>query len=352
MSNKRQRTEAPLPLSPTSTLSTYKADPKALNSLPEPNLKLTGHASPIYSLSFSNSTAKQNAGFLASGSFDKSILLWNVGGFCADNYNVLSGANNAILQLDWSKTDDNIYAATADKTVLNFDSNSGTLVKKYTQSHIVNSLQASTTAANLFVTAGDNRAASLYDTRIGGKLPVKSISEEFQLTAVALGGEADRLVFVGGIDNKIKAYDFRKISDTTTDNTPIITLTGHTDTVSGISLSPDKAYLLSNAMDNTLNMWDVKGFVEGGDVNRLKKTFTGHKHGNERRLLKCGWSHDASLVTCGSSDKIVHVWDVESGEELYTLPGHSGSVNDVQFSKGGGVIASGSSDCSVFLGEL
>ena len=105
-------------------------------------------------------------------------------------------------------------------------------------------------------------------------------------------------------------------------------------------------------MDSTLKAWDVKGFVKGGDAKRLHRTFVGHKHGNERRLLKCSYSHDGNLVSCGSSDKIVHVWDVESGEELYTLPGHSSSVNDVQFSRGGGVIASGSSDNAILLGEL
>tara|TARA_B110000305_G_C19366704_1_gene602307 strand:- start:734 stop:865 length:132 start_codon:yes stop_codon:yes gene_type:complete len=43
---------------------------------------------------------------------------------------------------------------------------------------------------------------------------------------------------------------------------------------------------------------------------------------------------------------------VETAEEVYSLPGHGASVNDVQFSKGGGVIASGSSDNSIFLGEI
>jgi len=350
-SAKRRKTEQPAVTAETS-LALHSTAPKALNTLPEPNLKLTGHVSPIYSLSFSNSTKTKNTGFLASAGFDKKVLLWNVGGYCCDNYNVLEGSGNAILECEWSKTDNNIYAATADKTALNFDANSGTLVKKYPQTGIVNSLSASKTDECIFVTAGDNREVRWYDTRVGGKDGVKGIKGEWQLTAVELGGEADRMAFVGGIDNKIRAYDFRKVDGRSQTADPVMTLEGHADTISGLKISPDGNYLLSNSMDNTLKCWTVKGFVQGGDSARLKKTFLGHKHGNERRLLKCSWSSDGGLVSCGSSDKVVHVWDVESGDECYTLPGHSASVNDVQFSGGGGVIASGSSDNTIFLGEL
>ena len=40
-------------------------------------------------------------------------------------------------------------------------------------------------------------------------------------------------------------------------------MSGHSDTVTGLSLSPDGALLLSNAMDNTLRVWDTRAFVEG-----------------------------------------------------------------------------------------
>ena len=40
-------------------------------------------------------------------------------------------------------------------------------------------------------------------------------------------------------------------------------MSGHSDTVTGLSLSPDGTLLLSNAMDNTLRIWDTRAFVEG-----------------------------------------------------------------------------------------
>ena len=52
-------------------------------------------------------------------------------------------------------------------------------------------------------------------------------------------------VFFGGVDNSIKALNLKK-------NAIEFALLGHTDTVTGISLSKSGNYLLSNAMDNTL----------------------------------------------------------------------------------------------------
>ena len=50
-------------------------------------------------------------------------------------------------------------------------------------------------------------------------------------------------------------------------------LSGHQDTVTGLAVSADGNHLLSNSMDNTLRMWDLRPFVVGG---RCEKMFTGH----------------------------------------------------------------------------
>lgn len=44
--------------------------------------------------------------------------------------------------------------------------------------------------------------------------------------------------------------------------------------VAGLSLSPDGNHLLSNSMDNSVMMWDVRPFA---NQNRLEKSFHGVK---------------------------------------------------------------------------
>jgi WD40 repeat protein len=57
-----------------------------------------------------------------------------------------------------------------------------------------------------------------------------------------------------------------------------LSLVGHSDTVTGLALSPDGEHLLSNAMDSSLRSWDVRPFVAGsegasGDGERCEKSY-------------------------------------------------------------------------------
>ena len=126
-------------------------------------------------------------------------------------------------------------------------------------------------------------------------------------------------------------------------------LLGHTDTLTGLALSPDGHHLLSNCMDNTVRAWDVRPFCAG---DRCVRTFAGASHGFEKILLRCAWDKEGRRVAAGSSDRCVYVWEFETGKLEYKLPGHTGSVNGVHFSPRQPIIASCSSDKSIYLGEL
>lgn len=126
------------------------------------------------------------------------------------------------------------------------------------------------------------------------------------------------------------------------------TLGGHTDTITGLELSPDGTSLLSNSMDNTLGVWDIKPFAVSGD--RLIRKLTGAAHGFEKNLLRACWSPDGDFVAAGSGDRSVVVWYRD--RIVYKLPGHKGCVNQVSWHPKEPVIASCSNDKTIFLGEL
>lgn len=48
----------------------------------------------------------------------------------------------------------------------------------------------------------------------------------------------------------------------------------------------------------------------------------------------------------------MYLWDTTSRRILYKLPGHNGSVNDVDFHPKEPIIMSGSSDKLVYTGEI
>lgn len=306
------------------------------SSLAHPTMKLTGHTGSIYSLAFS-----PDGECLVSSSFDMTCFIWNASGNC-ENINVLNGHKNAILDVKWSQCSEFIASASADKTAAWWDGNSAVRIKKL-QGHegIVNALDTSKVSSKLLVTASDDHTVKLWDVRVKGCS--STLEHDFPCTAVAMGID-NNIVYSGGIDNCITAWDLRT-------NGKTMKIKSHDDTITCLSLHPKGTHLLSNSMDGTLKSWDIRPFVPD-ESKRHSKTFIGATHNAEKGLLKCAWNADGSMVTSGSADKIVHIWDELSAEELYYLPGHHGCVNTVVFHPKENVIASGSSDKCIYVGEL
>jgi Prp8 binding protein len=276
-----------------------------------------------------------------------SIVLWEVYGECR-NYNILSGHKNAVIEIKWIPSSNHIISASADKTLALWDANKGERIRRYTEhTAVVNSCACASEYPTIFASGSDDCTAVIWDIR--HKRAVQSFYHDYQVTSVAMSHDGQHL-YTGGIDNIIRRYDLRK-GEAGSDSQPDMILKGHHDTITGLAISPDGTRLLSNAMDSNLLCWDIRPFVAEG-ASRIQVTYQGATHGAEKNLLRCAWSADQNFVTCGSADRMVHIWDALSGKQLYYLPGHKGSVNDVVFHAKEPIIASCSTDKQIFLGEL
>ncbi|CAG8546055.1 5254_t:CDS:10 [Paraglomus brasilianum] len=307
---------------------------KRTSGLQAPIMLLTGHQGEVFSVRFDPSGQH-----VASGSFDRNIFLWNTYGDCK-NYGLLKGHSGAIMELHWSRDSSKIFSCATDKTLGVWDVTTGERIKRFKgHQSFVNSMSSARRGNEILVSGSDDGMIKLWDLR--QKEAVDTFTQKYQITATCFS-EAGDLVFAGSIDNDIKAWDLRK-------KDVVYVLKGHLDTISGLRLSPDGSYLLSNGMDNAVRMWDVKPFAL---ANRLVKVFEGAPHGFEKNLIKPAWSSDGSQIACGSADRSVVIWEVSSRKILYKLPGHKGCVNDIDFHPKEPIIASGSTDRQIFLGEI
>lgn len=300
-----------------------------------PIMLLTGHESEIFTCKF-----HPQGRTLASAGMDRSIFLWSTRGDC-ENYAILKAAHsNAILDLDYSVDGQRLFSCSADKTVIVWDTTTACRLKKLRnhQSH-VNAISASPDNTNLLASVGDDAHLNIWDLR--SRKCVKSLNDKYQLTAVSFSKNNDQ-IFVGGIENSINLWDLKK-------DAIQYSLSGHSETITGLSLSPDGYHLLSNSMDKTLRSWDVRPRAPS---NRLEKIFMGHEHDFEKNLLRCSWSPEGNIISAGSSDKMVYIWSYKSCDILYRLPGHKGSVNEVVFSPIEPLVLSCSSDRQMYLGEI
>jgi Prp8 binding protein len=112
---------------------------------------------------------------------------------------------------------------------------------------------------------------------------------------------------VNFIDFTLCIYDTRRWDVRKGDfETPDMILTGHTNTITGLSLNSEGTHLLSNGMEGGLLKWDVRPFV-ADEAMRCERRFDGARHGAEQVLLRCNWSplaEDGSgKVACGSADR-------------------------------------------------
>lgn len=167
-------------------------------------------------------------------------------------------------------------------------------------------------------------------------------------------------------------------------------LTGHTDEVWGVTISPDGRLLVSGSDDRTIRLWrlpdgkalkTLKGqtdtlnalvispvpldggtgqwlLASGSEDHTVQlwslpdgkglKTLTGHTD----LIIDLAISPDGRLLASGSRDGTARLWSLPDGAPLKTLSGHTSSVNCLAFSSNGRLLVSGSLDKTVRLWRL
>eukprot|EP00879_Flechtneria_rotunda_P012538 GHRR01013091.1.p1 GENE.GHRR01013091.1~~GHRR01013091.1.p1 ORF type:complete len:308 (+),score=57.93 GHRR01013091.1:211-1134(+) len=216
------------------------------SNLLAPTMQLVGHGGDVLSMRFSPDGAS-----IASGSFDRTILLWRTYDEC-ENYMMLRGHKNAVLEVHWFTSADHILSCSADKSVRCWDVEAGMQVKRLTEHiGIVNSCCPLQRGPPLFVSGSDDSKVKVWDMR--SKRSVQTLDATVPVCAVAFSAAGDQ-VYSGGLDNDISVWELRK-------GTASLRMRGHSNTITGLRVSPDGNHLLSNSMDNTLRVWDMRPFA-------------------------------------------------------------------------------------------
>ena len=110
----------------------------------------------------------------------------------------------------------------------------------------------------------------------------------------------------------------------------------HSDTVFGVSFSPDDKMLASCGADKFVKTFDVA-------TGKFLKSFEGHTH----HVLGVGWSGDGKLLASGGADNVIKVWDFEKGEQVRTINGHAKQMTSLVFIGKAGLFATCTGDQQV-----
>jgi WD40 repeat protein len=218
---------------------------------------------------------------------------------------------------------------------------------------------------------GQDRTVRLWDAATG-QLRHTLVGHQEGTTHLAFSPDSKTLASSSN-DRTIKLWDVATGQEKAT-------LQGHTAWVGGLAFSPDGTTLASGSGDLTARLWDAPSGRErrvlptGQNGGRVAFSPDGSTlavagdHFVTRWDVASGeqvekssmlplieapdFSQDGRLLASGGPDNVVKLWNLTTGKEQQTLPGHSGILRRVAFSPDGRLLASGGRDNLVKLWDL
>ena len=116
-------------------------------------------------------------------------------------------------------------------------------------------------------------------------------------------------------------------------DTPLATLSGHTDRVCRVEFHPTGNYLASASFDTTWRLWDIQSTTE-----------LLLQEGHSRQVFAVSFNTDGSLLASGGFDSIGRIWDLRTGRTVMILDGHIREIYSLDWGIDGHRVLSGSGD--------
>jgi WD40 repeat protein len=291
-------------------------------------MTLRGHQAEVWSVALSPDAKR-----IISGSWDKTLKVWDANS--GSELMTLGGHEESVMSVVFSPDGKRIVSGSNDKTLKIWDADSGSeLMTLRGHEGPIDSVAFSPDGKRI-VSGSADKTLKVWNADSGSELMTLR-GHENGVRSVAFSPDGKRIVSGGNTDNTLKVWDANSGSE-------VMNLQGHEavwtvpvkkSTVWSVAFSPDGKRIVSGGSgDNTLKVWDT---IRGGELMTLR---------GDEKVVGCGaFSLDGKRIVLGCGDKTLKVWDAESGSELMTLRGHEGPIDSVAFSPDGKRIVSGSDD--------
>jgi WD40 repeat protein len=269
-----------------------------------------------------------------SGSLDADLVLWDLTGRRElDRYR---SHLSAITSVDFSADGRGVLSGSADQTARLWDITSGAEENRFLAS-TRGWLSVSDNGRYAVSLGSRYRSLHLWELA-GSQLELDSVQTSSHIITAAVSNSGDR-VLIGANDGSVWMWllstgEPHKFTD------------GHHARVTRVLFGPEEKKALSSSypqqnFDRMLILWDL-------DTGQMIRRFVGH----QEVIRDVAFSSDGRSVISGSADGTIRMWDVASGEERLRFKGHNGGVFSVAINNDGSRIASGSRDLSVRIWDV
>ncbi len=303
---------------------------------------------------------------LASASDDQTIRLWDLPTGKARS--ILRGHGNFVKSIAFHPTQPQILASgSKDRTIKLWDIQTRELLQTLTQhQQAVNALSFSPDGEILGSGSAD-KTIILWQHRTGEIITILK-GHNLSINAIAFSPQAP-LLASASMDTTIKLWDFSTGELNST-------LTAHTAAVKALAFSPDGQYLATGGEDRTIRIWDVVShqclqtlsghpwdisalsFINSRDLRsniavtkqdmlwEPSQSDDSHNMNHPNSFDDChSIKSNPDILLSSSWDKTIKLWQVNTGENLDTLIGHTEAVNCLAIYQH--LIISGSSDTTI-----
>jgi WD40 repeat protein len=289
--------------------------------------ELAGHDDSVRSLAFS-----RNGKFLASGSDDTTVKVWNLARRSA--ILTIKGHEDWVNTLAWSGDDSEIVTGSRDGTIKLWGASNGKHIRDLAATEGVKRAAKVLPDGRTLAVGGDATEIRLFDIATGTELEGLR-THSYYVTSIA-ASKSGKFLAVGSGDAVVAGHgDIVRIWDPK-DGVYVGSLAGHESYISAVAFSPDEKLLASGSADGTIKVWDTAAMsviattkVEAGTITAL------------------AYSPDGDTIASTHFDGSVRTWNTRADLRAVIAEPSGRRFRSLVFSPDGGYLAALS-----WLGEV